>query len=114
MVALVAYPFVFSSNHGSAVGSGSPAPTGGGNHPSASPSAVVSASSGFAFQRYPVQAGDYLQKIATKYNLQQWEILMANPILQGNPNHIEVGQILNIPPAGYFGTQPPASAAPSA
>jgi nucleoid-associated protein YgaU len=113
MVALVAYPFVFSSNHGSAVGSGSPAPSGA-NHPSASPSAVVSASTGFSFQKYTVVPGDYLQKIATKYNLQQWEILMANPSLQGNPNHIEVGQPLNIPPAGYFGTQPPASSGPSA
>lgn len=116
MVALVVYPFVFGSNHGSTPGGvGSPVGTGASQGPSASSSqgTVPSASSRFSFQTYKVKSGDYLAKIAAKYNLQSWELLAANPSLQGNPNHIEVDQVLNIPPAGYYGTQPPATPAAS-
>jgi hypothetical protein len=116
MVALVVYPFVFGSNHGTtALGSGSPGGSGASQVPSASSSrgTAPSASPGVSFLTYKVKAGDYLAKIALTYNLAQWELLRANPELQDNPSHIEAGQILKIPPAGYFGTQPPATPVPS-
>jgi len=116
MVALIVYPFVFGSNHGStAIGSGSPVGSGASQGPGASSSqgTVPSASASFRFQKYTVQPNDILINIATTYNLQQWEIVMANPVLQSNPNYIVSGQVLNIPPAGYYGTQPPATPAAS-
>ena len=116
MVALIVYPFVFGSNHGStAIGSGSPVGSGASQGPSASSSqgTVPSASASFSFQKYTVKTNDGLTNIAATYNLQLWEILKANPELQNNPNYIVSGQVLNIPPAGYYGTQPPATPAAS-
>lgn len=114
MVALVVYPFVFGSNRGSAtVGSGSPVGSGASQGPSASPqSSVGSPSPRFSFLAYKVVANDYMAKIAAKFNLSLYELQAANPQVPDN-GHIEPGQILNIPPAGYF-TPPPASANPSA
>ena len=114
MVALVAYPFIFSGNHGS-TGPSSPGPVGpGGSHgPSASPSqSQAQGSPRVSFLAYTVLKNDYMAKIASKFNLQLFELMAANPIVPPN-GHIEVGQILNIPPAGYF-TAPPASAVPAA
>jgi LysM repeat protein len=118
MVALVLYPFVFSSNRGpTAVGSGGQAPVGSGatQGSGASPSqgTGTSASASFSFQKYTVQPNDSLLEIATRYNIQQWEIVMANPVVQSNPNYIVSGQVLNIPPAGYYGTLPPVTPVPS-
>jgi hypothetical protein len=116
MVALVVYPFVFGSNHGSTtLGSGSPVGSGASQVPSASSSrgTAPSASPGVSFLTYKVKSGDYLAQIALTYNLQVWELLRANPELQDNPSHIEVGKVLNIPPAGYYGTLPPVTPAPS-
>lgn len=117
MVALVLYPFIFSSNHGpTAVGSGGPAPVGSGANQgsgsSPSQGTVTSASPRFSFLAYPVVKNDYMAKIALRFNLSLYELQAANPQVPAN-GHIEVGQILNIPPAGYF-TPPPASANPSA
>ena len=114
MVALVVYPFVFGSNHGSTVsGSGSPVGSGASHGPASSPSATVSTSPSFAFQRYTVKTNDNLTDIAARYNLQLWEILKANPELQNNPSYIQVGKVLNIPPAGYYGTFSPVTPVPS-
>lgn len=112
MVALVAYPVIFSGHSGTPIASGSPGLLGSGLIvPSASPSDAASPSPSFVMQRYTVKRNDILVNIAGTYNLQLWEILKANPQLQGNPDHIEINQVLNIPPAGYYGTQPPATPA---
>jgi LysM repeat protein len=115
MVALVVYPFVFGSNHGSTVsGSGSPVGSRASQGPSASSSqgTGASASPRVSFLTYVVKPGDYLLGIAGKFNLTLYEIEAANPKI-ADFEHILVGWVLNIPPAGYF-TPPPASANPSA
>jgi LysM repeat protein len=115
MVALVVYPFIFSNHGSTAVSSGSPAPVGSGaSHGGASPSQGTgsSASPRVSFLAYPVVKNDYMAKIALRFNLSLYELMAANPQVPAN-GHIEVGQILNIPPAGFF-TPPPASANPSA
>ncbi len=116
MVALVAYPFVFPSNYGStAGGSGSLAPVGSGasHGPGASSSQGTgsSATPRVSFQIYTVKKGDYMGAIAALFNLSLYELQAANPQVPAD-GHIEVGQPLNVPPAGYF-TPPPASANPS-
>ena len=116
MVALVVYPFVFGSNHGSTTSaSGSPAPVGSGasHGPGASPSQDTgSASPRVSFLSYTVVNNDYMQKIANSFNLKLWELQAANPQVPAD-GHIEIGQVLSVPPAGYF-TQPPATPIPSA
>jgi LysM repeat protein len=116
MVALVAYPLLFSGHSSGPPVLGSPGPFGSGasSGPAASSTAVASPSASFTFQKYLVQPGDWLAKIAIKYNLQVWELLDANPSLQGNPSYIQADTYLNIPPAGYYGTQPPVTPSPSA
>ena len=51
------------------------------------------------YQVYTVQRGDWLSKIAYSYNTTLAAILAANPTLV-NPNRIEVGQQILLPPAG--------------
>ena len=60
-----------------------------------------------SFLRYVVQAGDNLSSIAARFNVHLWEIELANPDAP-DFNHLVVGQILNIPPAGLL-TVPPSS-----
>jgi hypothetical protein len=113
-VALVAYPLLFSGHGSGPTVSGSPAPGGSGpsQGPTASPSQAAGAGSPrVSFLAYVVVKNDYMAKIASKFNLSLFELMAANPIVPAN-GHIEVGQTLQIPPAGYF-TQPPASANPS-
>ena len=115
MVALVAYPFVFGSNHGStAVGPSAPVGSGAGQSPSASSSQGTGASAAprVSFLTYVVKKNDNLSQIAITFNLTLYEIEAANPKIP-DFEHIQVGWVLNIPPAGYF-TPPPASANPSA
>jgi LysM repeat protein len=106
MVALVLYPIIMTPSRGLGPGNNSPLPS---VSLSASPSpkgSVKSADPRASFIKYTVRSGDYLAKIAIKFNLQPWEIQMANPDLAANPDHIEVGQVIYIPPAGFY-TQPP-------
>jgi LysM repeat protein len=115
MVALVVYPIVFGPNHGSTVvGSALPVGSSASQVPSASSSqgTGASASPRVSFLTYTVKKNDYMAKIAAMYNLSLYELQAANPVVPAD-GHIEVGQILNIPPAGYF-TPPPVSANPSA
>jgi LysM repeat protein len=58
------------------------------------------------FMQYWVRPGDNFSKIASQFNLKLWELQLANPQVK-DPNHIVVGEALNIPPAGLL-TQPPA------
>ena len=114
-VALAVYPFVFGSSHGSTVsGSALPVGSNASQVPSASSSqgAGASASPRVSFLTYTVKKNDYMAKIAAMYNLSLYELQAANPVVPAD-GHIEIGQPLNIPPAGYF-TPPPASANPSA
>ena len=74
-----------------------------------SPGAVATnaPSPGWTYLVYVVKSGDTLSAIAARFNLSVWEIELANARL-ADPNHIEVGQSLNIPPAGLL-TRPPGS-----
>ncbi len=57
------------------------------------------------FMQYWVRPGDNFSKIASQFNLKLWELQLANPQVK-DPNHIVVGEVLSIPPAGLL-TQPP-------
>jgi hypothetical protein len=107
-VALVMFPIITKSGGttGGASGSLGLGPSGSASLPSASASqGSGSATSSIAYTIYHVRSGDYLAKIAAQYNLHLWEVILANPQIT-NFDHIEVGQIVYIPPAGLL-TQPP-------
>jgi LysM repeat protein len=105
LVALVLYGIMSTPGRGTPA-TGSSSPGTGSQAPTASPSATVNPSPTVAFQRYTVKSGDYIAKIAIMFNRQLWEIKLANPRI-ADLNHIEVGQTILIPPAGFF-TEPPA------
>ncbi len=111
MVALISIPIFFSGKGGTS-GGASPSPSAGASQSQSSQGASASPSQpggspGSSYLQYQVRTGDYLAKIAAKFNLKLWEIELANPDIT-NFDHIEVGQWLNIPPAGLL-TQPPAT-----
>jgi LysM repeat protein len=60
-----------------------------------------------SYQQYTVAAGDSVSKIATKFHLKQWELLLANPNLADNPALLKLGLVINIPQPGQL-TPPPA------
>jgi LysM repeat protein len=80
--------------------------------PSATPFPSVSSSGTPAplasYQQYKVQAGDSVAKIATKFHLQRWELLLANPQLTGPAYAVRLNTYLNIPVPGTL-TPPPAT-----
>jgi hypothetical protein len=49
------------------------------------------------FIQYTVRSGDTVATIAMRFNVPLSALLAANPQLAANPNHIEPGQVLNIP-----------------
>ncbi len=63
-----------------------------------------------SYQQYQVQTGDSLVKIARKFHLQSWELLLANPQIT-DPNNVKWRSFLNIPRPGQL--TPPASASPT-
>jgi LysM repeat protein len=80
---------------------------------SAAPSQSVGSSGGTpapiaSFQQYKVQAGDSVAKIAGKFHLQRWELLLANPQLTAPAYAVRLNTFLNIPLPGTL-TQPPAT-----
>ncbi len=85
-----------------------------GKTPGASPS-VTSTPAGptvyVSYQQYKVLAGDSVARIAAKFHLRQWELLLANPKIT-NPTLLKVGSTINIPQPGQL-TQPPPTQAPS-
>jgi len=66
-----------------------------------------------SYQQYKVQAGDSVVKIATKFHLQKWELLVANPGIT-NQNMLKVGSVINIPQPGQLTPPPAASPSPTA
>lgn len=119
MVALIMFPII-ANQKGGGIGNG-----GGGNGGSSpSPSAIASAvDSGQAsptsagppapslpdgWFSYRVLPGDFIAKIAQKFNLQVWEVEVANPQIH-NFDILYVGWSLKIPPPGLL-TPPPAGA----
>jgi LysM repeat protein len=93
-------------------GSTKPGPSASG-HPSASLKPSVSQGPTptpgptITYKKYTVVAGDSAVKIATKFGLKTWELLLANPQL-GPSGTVKVGQTLNIPEPGQL-TPPPAA-----
>jgi LysM repeat protein len=63
-----------------------------------------------SYRQYKVQAGDTLTRIATKFRLKTWELLLANPNLAANAGALRIGMIINVPVPGQM---TPATAAPA-
>ena len=61
----------------------------------ATPAATPTRDPNATFRRYVVKAGDMLSMIATINNVRLCELIAANPGI--TPDHIEVGQVINIP-----------------
>ena len=119
MVALIMFPII-GNQKGGGIGNG-----GGGNGGS-SPSLSASSSAVDSGQQsataalpaapslpdgwfaYRVLPGDFVAKIAQKFNLQVWEVEVANPQIH-NFDILYVGWNLKIPPPGLL-TPPPAGA----
>ena len=59
-----------------------------------------------SYQQYKVVIGDTAIKIAKKFGLKTWELLLANPKIPAS-GAVYVGEILNIPQPGQL-TPPPA------
>jgi hypothetical protein len=78
-------------------GSGAPAGVG---DPEASADAAATPPPG-DFQLYRVRRDDNVMDIARQYGITQEALVCANRSLQRNPDFIDVGQQLNIPPKGW-------------
>jgi hypothetical protein len=95
-----------------------PAPTtalGCGAMPRAASSAAAENSPGPTpaptFLVYKVVQGDYADMIASRFNVQLWELKLANPLI-ADFNHIEVGWALNIPGPGQMSRPSAAASTP--
>jgi len=112
MVALVLFPILTSPRSGGGLGNG------GGSTPAAldtgaiatpteepSPTATPAATLPDGWFLYRVLPGDYIAKIAQKFNLQVWEVELANPQIT-NFDYLQVGWSLKIPPPNLL-TPPP-------
>jgi hypothetical protein len=119
-----------SRNSGGAIGSQAAGPTSGPDRSEAAipspwaegptPAATLQSlptpisptwTSGPGWFTYRVLPGDTMSKIAGKFNLQLWELELANPQIT-NFNRLLVGQLLYIPPPGQV-TEPPTTPVPS-
>lgn len=61
-----------------------------------------------SYQQYKVLAGDTVSKVAAKFHLQRWELLLANPQITGPAYAVRLNTFINIPVPGTL-TQPPAA-----
>lgn len=106
----VASPSASASRLVGVPGNGTPSPSIVSSGSVPSPSLAGNGSSGPppSFQQYTVKAGDTVTKIARKYGLKSWELLLANPVLADNPDNLKIGFTLNIPQPGQL-TPPPAA-----
>ena len=94
--------------------SGSPSPTAIVSNPplqSATPSQSVGNAGPptplASYQQYQVQAGDSLSRIAARFHLKMWELLLVNPQIPPSLA-VRLNTYLNIPQPGQL-TQPPPS-----
>ena len=121
--ALVVLPALLGHpNNAPAASRSATAPTASNSVHSSAPSnaAVASATAGgggtvapfVSYQQYKVVAGDSVAKIAAKFHLKQWELLLANPKLADNPTLLQIGLVLNIPQPGQLTPAPPATPTP--
>jgi LysM repeat protein len=113
MLALALFPIVTSSKSTAPGGSDSSAPgvVGPGPVQSAVPSGgAASASPRTTFFQYVIKSGDQMWAIARVFNIQLQDLIDANPQIK-DPNHLEVGQALNIPPPGWHATPSPGPSA---
>jgi LysM repeat protein len=116
LVAVVAFPAFLGRGKNAQVATGSPSPGASvSNQPlqSATPSQPVEGRGGTpapvaSFQQYKVLAGDSVAKIAVKFHLQRWELLLANPQIAAPAYAVRVNTYVNIPLPGQL-TQPPAT-----
>jgi LysM repeat protein len=69
------------------------------------PSASPSVTPGPSYRTYKVQAGDTITRIANKFGLKTWELLLANPGLTLKST-LQINRVLNIPNPGQL-TPPP-------
>jgi hypothetical protein len=113
MVALIVFPILMTPRGGGSLGGGggTQAPIASGPTdsptPAGSPTPTPTPTLPDGFFSYRVLPGDYIAKIATKFNLQVWEVEVANPQVT-NYNYLQVGQVLMIPPPNLL-TQPPST-----
>jgi LysM repeat protein len=120
VVMLVAYQALIGGRGGTSAASGSPSHAASGSLPasangSGQPSAslVASPTPGITdtprpvgtFQKYKVQPGDSVAKVAAKYHLQRWELLLANPQIT-DPNVLKLGTTIYIPLPGQLTPSP--------
>jgi LysM repeat protein len=74
-------------------------------------STTIPATSTTVVSLYEVQSGDSLSKIAQKFNVDQAALMMLNGI--SDPDHIEAGQVLKLPPPKAPETTSPDTSAPT-
>ena len=113
MLALALFPIVTSTKSTAPGSSGSDAPVaiGSGAVQSVVPSGSgVSGSPRTTFFQYVIKSGDQMWAIARVFNIQLQDLIDANPQIK-DPNHLEVGQPLNIPPPGWHATPSPGASA---
>ena len=60
------------------------------------PTTTIAVSTTTTITYYKVQSGDTLSKIANRFNVDQADLMAVNGIT--NPDHVEIGQELKIPP----------------
>lgn len=60
-----------------------------------------------SYKQHRVVAGDSIAKIAIKYQIQRWELLLANPQITPPNYTIHLGTYLNIPLPGQLTPPPP-------
>jgi nucleoid-associated protein YgaU len=102
MVALAIFPIVTSGGK-TAVGTSSTVPTasGSGLKSGAVPSgsAASAGPGGGSYFQYTIRPGDQWWAIARYFNINVCELQMVNPQIK-DPNHLEVGWVLNVPKPG--------------
>jgi len=114
MVALILFPILTSPKSGGLAGGGgggTQAPSASGPvespTPQGSPTPTAAPTLPDGFFAYRVLPGDFTLKIAQKFNLQLWELELANPQIK-DFTLIQAGQVMYIPPPNLL-TLPPSS-----
>ena len=107
-----ASPSPTASESSSALVASPSASVGPSNAPSPSSSPGTPAPQ-ISFKQYKVLAGDTVSKVAGKFGLKSWELLVANPKITP-PNYIlKVGTFINIPLPGQLTPLPPGGPTPT-